>query len=57
MGTPLHLLIVEDSAAAAVSLARELRRGGYGPICRRVETAEAMKAGARRDARRSQEAL
>ena len=38
------MLIVEDSADDADLLARELQRGGYGLVCERVETAEAMKA-------------
>ena len=42
--TPLHVLIVEDSADDAELLLRELRRGGYGPVCERVETVAAMQA-------------
>jgi len=44
MDTPLKVLIVEDSQNDAELLVRELRRGGYDPRCKRVETAEAMKA-------------
>ena len=42
MGTPLRLLIVEDSEDDADLLVRELRRGGYEPTWERVDTAEAM---------------
>jgi len=41
---PLRVLIVEDSADDAELLVRELQRGGYGPVCERVDTAEAMQA-------------
>ena len=41
---PLRVLIVEDSADDAELLVRELQRGGYGPVCERVETAAAMQA-------------
>ena len=44
MGTPLRVLIVEDSEDDALLLVRELKRGGYEPISERVETAESMKA-------------
>jgi cyclic di-GMP phosphodiesterase len=43
MGTPLRVLIVEDSEDDAELLVRELRRGGYAPECERVETAAAMR--------------
>jgi two-component system cell cycle sensor histidine kinase/response regulator CckA len=42
MGTPLRLLIVEDSEDDATLLLRELRRGGYDVIHERVDTATAM---------------
>jgi putative two-component system response regulator len=42
--TALHVLIVEDSADDAELLMHELRRGGYAPVFRRVETAAAMRA-------------
>ncbi len=42
MGTPLRLLIVEDSPDDADLVVRELHRGGYDPVPRRVETATAM---------------
>jgi len=44
MGTPLHVLIVEDSEDDAVLLISELRRGGYEPTLERVDTPEAMNA-------------
>src|SRR5882672_5576269 len=43
MGTPIHALIVEDSAADTELLVRELERGGYDVIYERVETAAAME--------------
>ena len=42
MGTPLRVLIVEDSEDDALLLLRELRRGGYEPISKRVDTPEMM---------------
>jgi PAS domain S-box-containing protein len=44
MTKPLHILIVEDSEDDALLLLRELRKGGYDPASRRVETPEDMKA-------------
>jgi PAS domain S-box-containing protein len=44
MGTPLRVLIVEDSEEDTLLIVRELKRGGFDPIHERVETAEAMKA-------------
>jgi PAS domain S-box-containing protein len=44
MGAPLRALLVEDSEDDALLLQRELRRGGYEPVCERVDTAEAMEA-------------
>jgi signal transduction histidine kinase len=38
------VLVVEDSAADAEMILRELRRGGFAPIHERVETAEALRA-------------
>jgi PAS domain S-box-containing protein len=49
MNARLRVLIVEDSEDDAVLLLRELRRGGYEPIYKRVETAEAMCAELNRD--------
>ncbi|MEW5745315.1 MAG: EAL domain-containing protein [Nitrospirota bacterium] len=40
----LRVLIVEDSEDDALLLLRELRKGGYEPLHRQVETPEAMKA-------------
>ena len=44
MGTPLRVLIVEDSEEDTLLIVRELKRGGFDPIHERVETAEAMTA-------------
>src|SRR5215213_7742726 len=44
MGVPLRVLLVEDSEDDALLLLRELRRGGYEPLCERVDTAAAMEA-------------
>ena len=44
MSKPLRVLIVEDSEDDAALLERELRRGGYEPTTKRVETAKAMAA-------------
>jgi response regulator RpfG family c-di-GMP phosphodiesterase len=44
MPKPLHVLIVEDSADDAELFVCELQRGGYEPVCQRVETTEAMQA-------------
>ncbi len=44
MGTPLRVLIVEDSEEDTLLIVRELKRGGFDPIHERVETAESMKA-------------
>jgi PAS domain S-box-containing protein len=41
--TPLHVLLVEDSENDALLLLRELRRGGYEPVCERVSTPEEME--------------
>ncbi len=43
MGVPLRVLLVEDSEDDALLLLRELRRGGYEPLCERVDTAGAME--------------
>ncbi|CAN5696438.1 hypothetical protein BH24ACT20_BH24ACT20_17910 [soil metagenome] len=37
---PLRVLLIEDSENDAMLLLRELRRGGYQPFCRRVDTQE-----------------
>lgn len=44
MGTPLRLLMVEDSDDDATLALRVLQRGGYDVTCTRVETAAAMRA-------------
>jgi PAS domain S-box-containing protein len=44
MSVPLRVLIIEDSEDDAILLERELRRGGYEPRSKRVETAAAMSA-------------
>jgi len=38
----LRVLIIDDSADDAELVLRELRRGGYAPDFRRVDTAEAL---------------
>ncbi|MCI0527861.1 MAG: diguanylate cyclase, partial [Nitrospira sp.] len=43
MGTPIRILIVEDSEDDMILLLRELQRNGYEPIPRRVETLQAMQ--------------
>jgi len=42
VGEPLRVLLVEDSEDDSTLLGLELRRGGYSPEVRRVETEEAM---------------
>src|SRR5215470_6560356 len=44
MPTPLRVLVVEDSADDAELVIRELRRGGYEPEWRRVDTEPALVA-------------
>src|SRR5215204_6227049 len=44
MGTPLRVLLVEDSENDALLLVRGLRRGGYDPTWERVDTPAAMEA-------------
>jgi PAS domain S-box-containing protein len=44
MSTPLRVLVIEDSEHDAVLILRELKRAGYTPSYKRVETPEAMKA-------------
>src|SRR3712207_1318829 len=43
MGESLRVLLVEDSEDDATLLLRELRRGGYDPLCERVDTAGDME--------------
>jgi signal transduction histidine kinase len=47
---PLRALIVEDRAADAEMILRELRRGGFAPAHERVETEEALRAALARHA-------
>ena len=42
MDTPLRVLVVEDSEDDCALLVRELKRGGYAPSYRRVDTPDAM---------------
>jgi PAS domain S-box-containing protein len=44
MGTPLRVLIIEDSEDDTLLIMHELKRGGYDPKYERVETSEAMNA-------------
>lgn len=44
MGTPLRVLIVEDSEDDALISVRELKQGGYDPDYERVDTPEAMNS-------------
>ena len=44
MGTPLRLLLLEDSEDDALLLELELRRGGYDVSLRRVQTESGMRA-------------
>ena len=43
MGTPLRVLIIEDSEIDALMLVLELKQGGYEPVHERVETTEAVR--------------
>jgi PAS domain S-box-containing protein len=42
VNTPLKVLLAEDSEDDAVLIELELKRGGYEPSCKRVETAKAF---------------
>jgi signal transduction histidine kinase len=44
VGSPLQVLIVEDSENDALLLELELQRAGYDTVCHRVDTAAAMRA-------------
>jgi signal transduction histidine kinase len=44
MSTPLRVLLVEDSPHDAGLILREIHRGGYEPICRRVDDPREMSA-------------
>ncbi len=41
---PLRVLLVEDSADDLLLIETELKRGGWDPVCERVETAAALEA-------------
>src|SRR5215469_12410325 len=41
---PLQILMVEDSEDDAILIARELRRAGYEPAIRRVDSSAALRA-------------
>ena len=43
MSIPLRVLVVEDSEDDILLLLHELKRGGYDPFFKRVETAQSMK--------------
>jgi len=49
MPVPLKILLVEDSEDDAMVTVAEVRRGGYEPAVRRVETAEEMAKAVRDD--------
>src|SRR5688500_18730094 len=42
MGTPLRVLMIEDSEHDSLLAMRELKRGGYAPTFERADTPEAM---------------
>ena len=44
MSRPLRVLVVEDSEDDALLMELELRRGGFAPVTRRVDTAAALMA-------------
>src|SRR5687767_1047335 len=50
MGTPLRVLIIEDSEHDMLLVMRELKRGGYAPSYERVDTPEAMTSALDRQA-------
>jgi PAS domain S-box-containing protein len=43
MARPLRVLVIEDNEDDAALMLRELQRGGYEPVTRRVETPAAMQ--------------
>ncbi len=49
MGTPVRVLVVEDSEDDAELMMHELRRGGFDPIYIRTDTAKDMNAALRQD--------
>jgi two-component system, cell cycle sensor histidine kinase and response regulator CckA len=44
MGIPLRVLSIEDSEDDALLILRDLQRGGFDPLFKRVETPEALEA-------------
>jgi PAS domain S-box-containing protein len=44
MTIPLRVLLVEDSEDDAMLLERELKRGGFEPVSKRVQTADALSS-------------
>jgi PAS domain S-box-containing protein len=44
MSNSIRVLIVEDSPDDALLIATELQRGGFEPVCERVETAASLQA-------------
>lgn len=42
MSIPLRVLLIEDSEDDAMLLERELKRGGFEPVSKRVQTADAL---------------
>src|SRR6266566_8977401 len=44
MSRSIRVLLVEDSGNDALLLLRQLHKGGYEPISKRVDTAEAMRS-------------
>jgi PAS domain S-box-containing protein len=48
MGKPLRILLVEDNRDDAALVERQLRAGGYEPVLRRIDTAEAMREALRK---------
>ena len=44
MGSPLRVLMIEDSEDDALLMVKELERGGFAPVFERVETTAALQA-------------
>ena len=44
MGTPLRVLSIEDSEDDALLILRDLQRGGFDPLSKRVDTPEALES-------------
>src|SRR5438093_9878418 len=43
MSNPLRVLLVEDSEDDASLLLHEIKRAGYEPVCKRVQTPDSME--------------